>query len=137
MIEQAPKSAAGRRTLAVPGWLMAMLDTHLSSQDRVVEREGLVFVSPEGAALHYSNWRRRVWLPAVAAAGLDGLHFHDLRHTATTTLVTEGVDIKTAQSRLGHSTPHLTLHVYAQATEQADPSGGREGGQPLQTVQWM
>jgi hypothetical protein len=32
----------------------------------------------------------------------------------------EGVDIKTAQSRLGHSDPRLTLAVYAQATTEAD-----------------
>ncbi len=32
----------------------------------------------------------------------------------------EGVDVKTVQSRLGHSDPRLTLAVYAQATTEAD-----------------
>jgi integrase len=77
--------------------------------------------------LHYSNWRRRVWVPATAAAGLPGLHFHDLRHTATTALVEEGVDIKTAQTRLGLS-EQVMLRVYAQATERADrEAAGRVG----------
>jgi len=31
-------------------------------------------------------------------------------------MVTGGVDVKTAQVRLGHSDPRLTLSVYAQAT---------------------
>jgi integrase len=52
--------------------------------------------------------------------GLDGLGFHDLRRLNATVLVAEGVDVKTAQSRLGHSDPRLTLAVYAQATDDAD-----------------
>ncbi|MDF1595814.1 MAG: hypothetical protein P1T08_06935 [Acidimicrobiia bacterium] len=35
-------------------------------------------------------------------------------------LVLEGVDIKTAQTRLGHTDPRLTLGIYAQATTEAD-----------------
>jgi hypothetical protein len=34
--------------------------------------------------------------------------------------VPEGVDVKTAQARLGHTDPRLTLAVYAQATAEAD-----------------
>ena len=44
----------------------------------------LVFAGPGGGLLHHSNFRRRVWLPAVAAAGLTGIHFHDLRHAGNT-----------------------------------------------------
>ena len=35
-------------------------------------------------------------------------------------MVVGGVDIKTAQTRLGHASPITTLRVYAQATPQAD-----------------
>jgi site-specific recombinase XerD len=38
------------------------------------------------------------------------LHFHDLRHAAATALVDEGIDIKTAQTRLGHS-EHVMLRI--------------------------
>ncbi|MGH9149220.1 MAG: tyrosine-type recombinase/integrase [Acidimicrobiales bacterium] len=50
----------------------------------------------------------------------DGPGFHDLRRTSTTALVVEGVDIRTAQGRLGHSDPRLTLAVYAQVVPEAD-----------------
>jgi len=50
-------------------------------------------------------------------AGLDGLNFHDLHRTNATAMVAEGVDVKTAQARLGHSDPRLTLAIYAQATK--------------------
>jgi integrase len=36
---------------------------------------------PEGKTLRYDNFRHRVWYPALAAAGLPRVHFHDLRHT--------------------------------------------------------
>lgn len=37
-------------------------------------------------------------------------------------MVVEGVDVKTAQARLGHSDPRLTLAIYAQATTEGDRS---------------
>jgi len=46
--------------------------------------EGLVFTSPAGKPLRHSNFRRRVWLPALRAAELPAIHFHDLRHTGNT-----------------------------------------------------
>jgi integrase len=39
--------------------------------------------------------------------------FHCLRHTFATWLVQGGVDIKTAQTLLRHSTPSMTLGIYA------------------------
>jgi integrase len=59
---------------------MADLKTHLA--DFVApEADALVFTSPTGTPLRHNNFRRRVWLPALAEAGLNELHFHDLRHT--------------------------------------------------------
>jgi hypothetical protein len=37
-------------------------------------------------------------------------------------MVTDRVDMKTAQTRLGHSDPRLTLAVYAQAMSDSDRS---------------
>jgi integrase len=68
----------------------------------------------------YSNWRQRIWVPACREIGRPELGYHDLRRANATGLVAEGVDIKTAQERLGHSDPRLTLAVYAQATTEAD-----------------
>jgi integrase len=44
--------------------------------------DGLVFPAPEGGYLRRSNFRRRGWLTATRAAGVNGLRFHDLRHLA-------------------------------------------------------
>lgn len=57
---------------------------------------------------------------AVAAAGLAGLTFHDLRRANAIGLVSAGIDIKTAQTRLGHSSSRLTLDLYAQSVARLD-----------------
>jgi integrase len=80
----------------------------------------MFFSMPDGGHLDYAHWRVRYWLPATRAVGLPWLTFHDLRRANATALVTAGVDLKTAQTRLGHSDPRLTLAVYAQATTAAD-----------------
>ena len=70
--------------------------------------------------LRYSNWRRRIWLPSAKAGGCEGAGFHDLRRLNATTLVVGGVDVKTAQVRLGHADPRMTLSIYASAPVTAD-----------------
>jgi integrase len=106
------------RPLALPVWLGAMLFDHLSVRGGV-DDDDYVFVSPDGQPLHYSNWRRRVWLPAVKAAELDGLHFHDLRHVAATRLDEAGVSDKVKEHRMG-ATKAVVEAVYTQATDPAD-----------------
>ena len=119
--EGPPKSDLGRRTMAVPAPLMAMLSDHLAEHGLTgADSDCRVFASPEGCTLAYNNWRRRAWAPACEAVGLEGLGFHDLRAACATGMVAEGVDVKTAQTRLGHSDPRLTLAIYAQATTAAD-----------------
>jgi integrase len=121
MITRQPKSEAGLRTLSSPPWLMEMLAEHLRRRGVTAAEPGeLVFVTADGEGLDYSHWRQRVWLPGTERAGFAGLQFHDLRRTAATALVTERIDIKTAQVRLGHADPATTLGIYAQATKQAD-----------------
>lgn len=114
-----PKSDAGRRVLAMPAALADMLDARLEEHG-VVEAAAFVFAAQDGGPLHYANWYHRVWEPAVVSAGLEGLTFHDLRKANATGLVAAGVDLKTAQTRLGHSSSRLTLELYAQSVATLD-----------------
>lgn len=118
-----PKSDAGRRTVSLPPALVAMLRAHLERLGlSAKDSDAYVFPAPGGGPIDYSNWRRRYWVPACEAVGLIGVGFHDLRRAAATALVLQGVDMKTAQVRLGHADPRMTLAVYAQATSEADRS---------------
>jgi integrase len=46
-------------------------------------------------------------------AKISTIWLHDLRHTAATTLLFNGVDVRTTAGVLGHSTPGVTLSTYA------------------------
>jgi integrase len=82
--------------------------------------DAFIFSAPDGRALHYSNWRRRVWMPACQIVGLAGFQFKMLRTANATAMVALAVDIKTAQSRAGHRRASTTLDFYAQPTKRAD-----------------
>jgi integrase len=73
----------------------------------------LVFTTSSGAPLRSSNFRQRIWLPAVEACGLDGLRVHDLRHTAASLAAMSGANPKVVQQMLGHASAAMTLDVYA------------------------
>jgi len=125
-----PKSAASRRTKACPKWLADDLAALINRRRRSdTGPNALLFVTGDNRPLDYTNWRRRVWLPAREKAGLPDLLFHDLRSMAATALVAAGVDVKTAQTRLGHSSPQVTLGLYARATAEGDRKAARAGGE--------
>ena len=48
----------------------------------------------------------------MAAAGLDGLTPHDLRHTAASLLIRQGASVKAVQKTLGHRSAVVTLDRY-------------------------
>ena len=50
---------------------------------------------------------------------LEGFHFHTLRHTYTTNLLSNGAQPKDVQELLGHSDVSTTMNVYAHATREA------------------
>lgn len=116
-----PKSHAGRRILACPAWLVDELAALLARRRlTAANADAFLFVTGAGTPLDYTRWRSRTWVPACNKAGLPGVRFHDLRSLAATALVAAGVDVKTAQTRLGHSSPQVTLAIYARATVDAD-----------------
>jgi integrase len=92
-----------------------MLAFHL---ERNVEDEAsdLVFTAAEGGPLRYNNFRSRVWTKAVRKLEGElpkGLSIHHLRHTCASLLIREGASVKAVQEQLGHSSPTITLDVYA------------------------
>ena len=56
---------------------------------------------------------------------LEGFHFHTLRHTYTTNLLSNGAQPKDVQELLGHSDVSTTMNVYAHATREAKRSSAR------------
>ena len=109
-----PKSEAGRRQVLIPDVIVAELRDHLV-QYAQPEPDGFVFTSPEGKPLRQSNFRRRVWSPALTAAGLPGVHFHDLRHTGNTLSADAGANVRELMERMGHSSTRAAM-IYLHST---------------------
>ena len=114
-----PKSARGRRTIELPGIVTAALRKHRTRQlqERLGAGErwsdsGLVFTTETGAPLDGCNINR-LFKAILRRAGLPAIRYHDLRHTAATLLLAQGVDPRTIMETLGHSQISLTLNTYA------------------------
>jgi integrase len=73
----------------------------------------LVFPNEAGEPMNYSNMVQRHFFPALKAAGLPRIRFHDIRHTYASLLSEQNENIKYIQTQMGHSSPTVTLNVYA------------------------
>ena len=113
------KTKAGHRTLPVPPFLITMLSEHLARTGRR-DPSDLVFAAPDGGPLRATNWRRRVWWPALQAAGLEGLTFHGLRHTAAGFMIALGAHPRVLQQRLGHASSRTSMDVYGSVLPSVD-----------------
>lgn len=116
-MKEQPKSEAGRRTVALPAFLVDLLQAHV---DALPVGE-LVFPNGKGGLINPSNFRR-VSGPAqerflgrlqkARAAELEGFTFHDLRHTHAAWCIREGMQPLALQRRLGHRSIKTTMDVY-------------------------
>jgi integrase len=119
-----PKTKAGRRKIRLTGRAVTALRDHKERQDweRIVAADewdyslGLVFTNDFGRPLTISNMIKRHYQPLLAKAGCPRLRFHDLRHTAATLMLSQGLPVKVVSEMLGHSQASVTLDVYAHAT---------------------
>src|SRR5271166_366967 len=132
-------SVAGRRgnpkakprPVAIPLELSEVLSDHIASlPDR--SEDGFLFPDAKGGLIRYSNWRRRVWLPALEATGLDSIRptlgFHNFRRLNVTQLHAHGVGLRILMNRTGHKTARLALEVYAQRDAKADKAAAETIG---------
>ena len=118
-----PKSAKSRRTLPLPTVAREALRRQRVRQDEArlaagtawqdpARRDGLVFTDGVGRPLdgsHVTYMFRR----SLAAAGLPRVRFHDLRHSAATLMLAQGIGLATVSEMLGHSGIQVTAQRYA------------------------
>ena len=61
-------------------------------------------------------------------AGLPDMRFHDLRHSAASLMLAQGIPLRSIQDILGHSSIALTANLYAHVGEQLRREAGRRDG---------
>lgn len=117
-----PKTAAGRRSIALPASCVTSLRKHRARQNaerlrlgELWEDHGFVFTNRTGNMLHV-NSLGHAFGKLTEASGLPVIRFHDLRHTSATLLLAQGVHPKIVQERLGHADITMTLNRYSHVT---------------------
>ena len=128
-----------RATLSIPPFVVAMLKTHKSEQNRPKLEQGntwkdndLVFPAPDGGPWSPSYFSRMF---TYHARRLEvDCRLHDLRHSHATQLLGQGIHPKIVSERLGHATVAFTLDTYTHALEGMDEDAADRIGAALQTA---
>jgi len=127
-----PKTTAGRRAVSMPLTVVDALKAHAAlmrnetvqmpvlrlvksaaaDTESLASMTGLVFTGPTGKMVNLNRFRDTVWKKAFAAAGLEHMRIHDMRHTAASLAIKAGADVKVIQRMLGHASAAMTLDTY-------------------------
>lgn len=78
-----------------------------------------VFHTRTGGLMTLSNVNR-AFRALLKEAKIEGIRFHDMRHTHATLLITNGLDFKAVSERLGHSDVRVTLNRYTHVIKETD-----------------
>lgn len=129
VITKEPKTASSTRLLALPEMVCNLLKTHKAVQNekrlklgsKWVESDRL-FVTWNGRPMHpntVNKWMREFISEYNEERDevdcLPVIRFHDLRHSAATIMITQGIDVGTVAKNLGHSRPSITTDIYYNA----------------------
>ncbi len=71
-----------------------------------------------GKPVNAHNFMATIWRPALKRAGIENLHWHDLRHTTATRLSDKGVPIQKIQRVLGQRSIQSTK-IYTHVSDEA------------------
>jgi integrase len=112
-----PKTTAARRTVALPRFLVDVLEQHMGM---FPGDDDSVFSSSGGGPIRASNFRRRYWQPAVEASVGALMRFHDLRHSHVAILIDQNTHPKVIAQRLGHTSVRTVLDVYGHLLQGLD-----------------
>jgi integrase len=126
LVLQALKTEKSRRTLVLPAVSLDALKTHRTRQREERLKAGakwrnehdLVFTTSTGRPLDPRNVLRTVYALQEAAKIKPRRRFHDLRHSAASILLAQGVQLAEVSLLLGHSELRTTSDLYGHLAKQ-------------------
>lgn len=100
--------------------LLPDAETALRAQRRASGLRGpWVFCNSVGGPLNLTNFRGRVWTPALRRAGLRRRTFYQTKHTFVTLMLERGYSPVWIARQVGHTTPEMIFRRYYRFTEHA------------------
>jgi integrase len=135
---QEPKTARSRRPVVLARVAVRALTAHRRRQDAEQRaagprwaEHGFVFTNRVGRPLSSQNLVQRDFHPLLRRLGLPQVRFHDLRHTAATLLLQQGVHPKVVSELLGHTDVGITLDLYSHVSPAMHAAAARALGDLL------
>jgi len=110
--ESEPKTRRSKAPIPVVRQLVEALEKHRLRSGVLAQQNAPIFQNGTGTPLHLDNLARRVLVPAFAAKKIGWHGWHAFRRGLATNLHALGVEDKTIQAILRHSTLALTMNVY-------------------------
>ena len=118
-----PKTAHSRRRVSIPSKLTDYLKEYRAERESLSLHLGglphlddLVFASIEGKPLD-PGVLSHAFAKIARRAGLQGVRFHDLRHTFASLMLLRGAKPKVISEALGHASVAFTMDVYSHIME--------------------
>jgi len=74
---------------------------------------------------------KRHFLPAIKAAKVPRVRFHDLRHTFASLLIDQGENPKYIQNQMGHSSINVTFDVYGHLMKDTNQKAASKLGEKI------
>lgn len=121
-----PKTKSSCRQLQLQPFIIELIKNLRKEQQAVAEKLGdlwvendRLFITWDGKPMHPNT--PYTWLERFCKS--EGIAFkglHSFRHSVATHAITNGVDIKTVSSVLGHSQTSTTLNIYTHAVQKAN-----------------
>ena len=105
------KTKASRRSIAVPVFVASALARQKASQG-TPGALGLIFADTKGNPMNGPNTSHRI-SAVLSEAGHPGMTPHHLRHAYASCQIDKGTPITEVAAALGHSSPSITMSVYA------------------------
>ena len=119
IVFRAPKTAKGRRMIALSPSTIIVLREHREKQELAramlgisLKDDDLVFSQLDGKPLLPSTVTH-AWIKMVRRTGLEGVRLHDARHSHASLMLKQGTHPKIVSERLGHANIGITLDTYS------------------------
>ena len=129
-----PKTTKSIRTVSLPRTITNQIVEHITQLENK-NPEAWLFPAPQGGPIRRTAWMRRVWKPALEAAGLDqNLGTHTLRRSQVALLIAQGEHPKVIADRLGHTSVRTVLDVYGHLYEGTDKAAAERLNEQIESL---
>jgi len=132
VFDKDPKNYSSKRVITIPESLIELLkeykvwqnELRLKCGDQWQDHNRLFTqwngkpIFPDTPSKWFKKFREKNNLPEIT--------FHQIRHTNASLLISQGVDVSTVSSRLGHARTSTTTDIYSHALKRADKTAAEK-----------